>query len=179
MLPLPNFRYHPHPLLTKSIVASSAKCLACRRSRGFIYDGPVIAAEDYDKAFCPWCIADGSVGERFEAEFTDVIYGRPNDVPADVVHEIASRTPGFFGWQQEHWLYHCGDGAAFLGCVGAPELEVYPDAVQAVRSEMVDSRWREDQIDKFINSLRNDQSPSAYLFRCLRCERYLAYSDFS
>jgi uncharacterized protein CbrC (UPF0167 family) len=129
--------------------------LACGRTRGFIYDGPVIAAEDYDRAFCPWCIADGSVSDRFEVEFTDVIFDVPNDVPADVVREIAARTPGFFGWQQEHWLYHCGDGAAFLGCVGTPELGQYSDAVQAIRSEMADSRWSEGKIDNFINSLRN------------------------
>jgi uncharacterized protein CbrC (UPF0167 family) len=82
------------------------------------------------------------------------------------------------GWQEEHWLYHCEDGAAFLGCVGISELGMYPDAVEAIRSEGVASGWREDQIQDFVYSLRNDQSPSAYLFQCLRCEKYLAYSDF-
>jgi uncharacterized protein CbrC (UPF0167 family) len=39
----------------------------------------------------------------------------PTDVPREVLEQIARRTPGFSGWQQEHWLYHCGDGAAFEG----------------------------------------------------------------
>ena len=39
----------------------------------------------------------------------------PDDVPGRVLDEIAERTPGFNGWQQEHWLYHCADGAAFIG----------------------------------------------------------------
>lgn len=178
-LPLPRFRYHPDPLRTKSIVVSDAKCLACNRSRGFIYDEPIFAAEDYDKAFCPWCIADGSVSERFDAEFADDGCGAPDDVPAELVHEIASRTPGFYGWQQERWLYHCGDGAAFLGIVGSQELKMHTDAVQAIRSEGADSGWGEEQINDYIQSLKGDQSPSAYLFRCLKCETYLAYSDFT
>lgn len=177
-LDFPEFRYHPDPLRTKSIILSGAKCLACNRPRRFIYDGPVFAAENYDKAFCPWCIADGSVSERFGAEFTDESYGTPDDVPTEVVQEIGSRTPGFFGWQQEHWLYHCGDGAAFLGSVGVSELERCPGALQAIRSEGVDSGWGKDQIDRYVKSLRSGQSPTAYLFRCLKCENYLAYSDF-
>jgi uncharacterized protein CbrC (UPF0167 family) len=65
--------------------------------------------------FCPWCIADGSAAETFGADFTDVGAEVPDDVPREVLEELAFRTPGFSGWQQEHWLYHCGDGAEFLG----------------------------------------------------------------
>jgi uncharacterized protein CbrC (UPF0167 family) len=178
-LSLPEFRYHPDPLLTRSVLVSTAECMACGQSRGYIYDGPAIAAEDYDLSFCPWCIAEGSVSERFGVEFTDVSHGIPGDVPSKTIQEIMSRTPGFFGWQQERWLYHCGDGAAFLGRAGIAELEIYHDAVQAIRTEGVDSGWGEDQIGAYVNSLRNDKSPSAYLFRCLACDRYLAYSDFT
>ena len=60
-------------------------------------------------------IADGTAAERFDAEFTDVGTHVPDDVPREVLEQIARRTPGFSGWQQEHWLYHCGDGAAFEG----------------------------------------------------------------
>jgi uncharacterized protein CbrC (UPF0167 family) len=49
------------------------------------------------------------------AEFTDVGVGVPNDVPQAVLEEVSQRTPGFLGWQQERWLYHCSDAAAFLG----------------------------------------------------------------
>jgi uncharacterized protein CbrC (UPF0167 family) len=36
-------------------------------------------------------------------------------VPADVVEEVAHRTPGFSTLQQARWWTHCGDAAAFLG----------------------------------------------------------------
>ncbi len=79
--------------------------------------------------------ADGSAAREFDAEFTDVGWGVPADVPQSVMDEIAHRTPGFHSWQQDHWLYHCGDGCAFLGEVGRLELEGYPDALETLRLE--------------------------------------------
>ena len=112
---LPIFPYHPDPLATGSVVESEAACAACGRARGYLYGGPVFAEEE--QAFCPWCIADGTAAAAFDAEFTDVA-DAPADVPAEVLEAIAQRTPGFSGWQQERWLYHCGDGAAYLGSEG-------------------------------------------------------------
>jgi len=113
--PFPDFPYHPDPRDTGSVEASDARCRACGLARGYIYAGPVFAVEELDNELCPWCIADGTAAERFDAEFTDTGVDVPDDVPADVIVQIARRTPGFSGLQQEHWLYHCGDGAAFLG----------------------------------------------------------------
>ena len=112
---LPEFPYHPDPVATGSVEASEATCRSCGCARGFVYTGPVYAVEAVVESLCPWCIADGSAAEKFDAEFTDVGADAPDDVPADVIETIARRTPGFEGRQQEHWLYHCGDGAAFLG----------------------------------------------------------------
>ncbi len=77
----------------------------------------MFAADDMiDGPFCPWCIADGSAAMRLQVEFTDVRNEQvPADVPGRVLDAIAERTPGFSGHQQEHWLYHCADGAAFIG----------------------------------------------------------------
>jgi uncharacterized protein len=97
------------------VVESDASCRACGQARGYVYTGPVYSTEELKDALCPWCIADGSAAETFGAEFTDVGADVPDDVPREVLEELAYRTPGFSGWQQEHWLYHCGDGAAFLG----------------------------------------------------------------
>lgn len=52
-----------------------------------------------------------------------------SDLPDDAADTIATRTPGFSGWQQEVWLSHCGDGVEFLGRAGAVELAAYPDAL--------------------------------------------------
>jgi uncharacterized protein CbrC (UPF0167 family) len=112
---LPEFRYHPEPRDTGVVVDSDAECVACGKARGVIYVGPVYAEEELEQALCPWCIADGTAAEKFKAEFTDVGVGVPDDVPDSVTAELAERTPGFPGWQQERWLYHCSDAAAFLG----------------------------------------------------------------
>jgi len=110
---LPSFRYHPDPLATGSVVRSEDACTVCGQARGFGYDGPVFSAEHDDEPICPWCIADGSAHERFDAEFTD--YTELEEVPREVLDEVTQRTPGFSGWQQEHWLAHCGDACAFVG----------------------------------------------------------------
>ena len=175
---LPRFRYHPDPVATGSIVPCDGACLACGRVRGFRYTGPVYAVEELDDALCPWCIADGTAAARYEAEFTDVGWGVPDDVPASVTDEIAHRTPGFHSWQQDHWLYHCGDGCAFIGAAGRSELEEYPDALAALRREGESFGWDERQITEYLVSLTKGGSPTAYLFRCLVCGTHLAYSDF-
>jgi uncharacterized protein len=166
----PDFPYHPDPRGTGSVSDSDARCRACGCARGFIYTGPVYAVDELDEAFCPWCIADGTAAATFDAEFTDVGVGVPDDVPPAVVGEIARRTPGFSGWQQEHWLFHCGDGAAFLGRVGSAELELYPDAIDVLR---------EEHDEEYLAALDKDGQPTAYLFRCRSCGQHLAYSDFS
>src|SRR4051812_22558639 len=106
---LPHFTYHPDPVGSGSIIPSEAICIVCGQARGYVYAGPVYSAsdEELDDAICPWCIADGSAHERFDAEFTDTSgiggYGDWEDVPQAVVEEVAYRTPGFNGWQQEMW----------------------------------------------------------------------------
>jgi uncharacterized protein CbrC (UPF0167 family) len=138
----------------------------------------VYAVEDLDEALCPWCIADGSAAKRFDAEFTHVAAEQPDDVPDHVFEQIARRTPGFTGWQEEHWLYHCGDGAAFLGLAGSEELEAYPDALEQLRHEHDELGWSAADVEEYLDSLDKEGSATAYVFRCRRCGRHVAYSDF-
>jgi uncharacterized protein CbrC (UPF0167 family) len=177
--PFPQFAYHPDPRGTGFVAESTARCQACGASRGYIYTGPVYAAEELDEAFCPWCIADGSAAARFDAELTDVGWGVPDGVPREVPEQIARRTPGFSGWQQEHWLYHCGDGAAFLGLAGHKELEPHPDAIDVLRHEHDEHGWSPEEVDEYLAALDKDGQPTAYLFRCRHCGQHLAYSDSS
>jgi len=61
------------------------------------------------------CIADGSFAARFDATFTD---DAPlSSLDAQIVDEVTRRTPGYSAWQQEQWMTHCDDAAAFLGPV--------------------------------------------------------------
>ncbi|KAF1070723.1 MAG: hypothetical protein GAK45_00721 [Pseudomonas citronellolis] len=177
---IPSFTYHPDPLATGSVVESDATCVCCNQARGYIYTGPVYATADYDACICPWCIADGSANSRLGATFTDE-YGIGGDgewppVPQSVIAEIAQRTPGFCGWQQERWWSHCDDAAQFIGAAGRRELEAFGDeALRAIQ----DSTGLDDgpQWRHFLSALDKHRSPTAYLFRCRHCGAIGGYQD--
>lgn len=176
---LPTFRYHPDPLASGAIVPSDTECECCGEARGYIYTGPTFCDEDLVDCLCPWCIADGSAHEEFQAEFTDAsaIGGEDQEdpLPDSVIEEVAYQTPGFSGCQQEHWLTCCGDAAAYLGNAGHTELEnKWPEAIPAVKATSGTSgaAW-----DRYFASLDLLSGPTAYVFQCLHCHRHLAYSD--
>lgn len=148
---------------------SEAVCEACGQACGHAYTGPIFAVDEIETV-CPWCIADGRAAEELDAEFTDLA-DAPADVPRSVLLEIGRRTPGFAGWQQEHWMYHCEDGAMFLGRVGWAELEELPDAVESLRTELPN--------DDVLQWLSKDGDATAYLFECRHCGAHLAYWDAS
>jgi uncharacterized protein CbrC (UPF0167 family) len=175
---LPQFRYHPDPIATGSVVAEPVLCACCRLQRPYTYVGPVFAEAELDRALCPWCIADGSAADMFDAQFTDV-YWSDADVPVTVTTEVLHRTPGFHGWQQERWLHHCNDAAAFYGRAGAADLAPFPDALNAIREERRRHRWPDHDIENYLQQLNADGQPTAYRFRCLHCGSDLAYSDFT
>jgi uncharacterized protein CbrC (UPF0167 family) len=168
---VPTFRYHPDPVATGEVIISDAPCRCCGRRREFVYTGPVYSAEEVVDELCLPCIADGSAATLFEAEFTDVL-DVPEDVPPAVLTEVLTRTPGFSGWQQEHWMFHCADAAAYLGKVGYEELLAVPEALEHVLREHGGSQ-------EPVRALRADGDATGYLFCCLHCGAHLAYTDRS
>ncbi|MFD0117035.1 CbrC family protein [Streptomyces sp. NBC_00401] len=175
---LPEFPYHPDPVATGVVVPSEKTCVRCEQARGYIYTGPVYAVEEIKGLLCPWCVADGSAAERFDAHFTDGTW-LGEDVPLEVFAAVDQRSPGFAAWQETQWFFHCGDGAAFLGRAGAGELAVHPEALEMLRREA--SGWGRpaDQVEHYVGSLDKDGQATAYLFRCRVCAIHLAYSDFT
>lgn len=176
---LPVFKYHPDPLATGSVVASDTECCCCGKARGCVYIGPVYALGTYEACICPRCIADGSAHVTLGASFTDEVGigggGQWDEVPDDVIADVAYRTPGFAGWQQEQWWTHCGDAGRFLGRAGRRELEQFgPQAVAAIREStgLEGPAW-----DRFFAVLDKDGSPTAYVFRCLHCGQWGGYQD--
>src|SRR5687767_14147263 len=158
--------------------SSDAACEVCNEVRGFIYTGSVYAEEDLN-LICPWCISDGSAHKKFDAEFVDPAgvsgYRQWSDVRQEIVEEVAYRTPGFNGWQQERWWTHCDDAAEFLGPAGRKELEAFGDeAMSAIQEEggLSDEAWEE-----YFQVLAKDSSPTAYIFRCRHCGALGGYSD--
>ncbi|MEN8652071.1 CbrC family protein [Streptomyces sp. 21So2-11] len=71
---------------------------------------------------------------------------------------------------------HYGDGAAFLGAVGAAELTSHPEALTGLRENLAQS-WPLAQVEKYVSALAKDGWPIAHLFRCRSWGTHLAYSD--
>lgn len=150
------------------------------------YRGPIYGRQP--DSLCLPCIHSGAASsalsvsgggdEDFDilAVFSDAL-DVPDGVPLSVVEEITRRTPGFSGWQQESWLYHCGDGAAFLGPVGYRELEAYPEALAMLRKDHQRYGWEPPETEQFLRGLDRAGEPTAYLFRCLHCGTGLASWD--
>jgi uncharacterized protein CbrC (UPF0167 family) len=164
------------------VVKSEKVCVCCGAARGYVYTGPVYAEDDHEDEICPWCIADGSAHDQLDAEFVnrDAVgdHGNWDEVPDEVTEEVACRTPGFTGWQQERWFTCCGDAASFLGRAGAEELAALgPEAVESIHTEL---GWDEGpEWQKYLRSLDKDGAPTAYIFRSRHCQRIGGYSDFT
>lgn len=172
---LPFFKYHPDPLGTGTITQSHKECASCRRARGYIYKGPVYSVEDLDDSICPWCIADGSAAEKFDASFTD---GQGlSDIPEERLEQVTQRTPGYNSWQPENWKAHCGDACAFLGDVSKEDMgNIDSEARSWLSSEMdLDS----DEWDKFLEDYEVGGDPAVYKFSCLHCGAVLYDWDCS
>ncbi len=178
MATLPVFLYHPEPIRSGSIIESDAKCKSCRQSRGFIYTGPVYAEDELDDAICPWCIADGSAHEKFAASFVDA-EGLPDGIAPEVADEITNRTPGFSAWQSEQWLACCGEPAAFVEPAGIKEIRRdYPQLEGNLMMYIVQElHISGGAARRMLESLDRDAGPTAYVFKCRRCDAYPAFID--
>ncbi|MFI6267236.1 CbrC family protein [Micromonospora sp. NPDC051006] len=179
----PVFRYHPDPVATGSAVRTDHVCGVCGYQRHVRYEGPVYGKQP--GGLCLLCIHSGQAAATLgtaaleagmNAQFSDAV-DVPDDVPFDVVEEVTQRTPGFHGWQQPSWLYHCGDGAAFLGPAGYSELEAHADALDMVREKCRQLGWSPQDTDVLLHQLDRAGEPTAYLFQCLHCGAYLASWD--
>ena len=175
---LPEFKYHPDPVATGSIAVSAATCPVCKQSRGYAYTALPYGTEDVEN-ICPWCIADGSAHKQFGVEFTDPggigDYQQWENVPSEVVEEIAFRTPGFSSWQSERWYTHCGDAAEFLGPMGKEDfVKLGPEVVETFR---VESGLEGDEWEFYFSRLNRKFDATAYLFRCRQCGKLGGYSD--
>ena len=175
---LPAFRYHPNPLDTGSIIASDATCVVCTQRRGFIYSGPVYGGDNVEDTICPWCIADGSAHDTLGVTFatSDAF---PAETPTEVVRVIAERTPGYSAWQAEEWPSCCGDAAAFIGPLDITEIRANHQRLEGfLMSQIVHGLGMSGPAaTQFLESLRRDTTPTAYLFTCLHCHEPQVHVD--
>ena len=168
---LPKFRYHPDPIASGSIVSSTDPCRRCGEARGYAYAGPVYAEAELENQLCPWCIADGSAHREFDAQFVDAeTFGEA--IPAAVIGEVTTRTPGYNGWQQEQWPTCCGDATAFIGPFGLEELRKRDYQLEGLLLPHIVHTMEISggAATRLLNSLNLERGPTVYLFRCLKCE---------
>ena len=166
--PLPHFRYHPDPLATGMVQAAMDPCVCCGAGRGFVYVGPVYAAEDLQGKLCPWCIADGEAASKFKASFADAYPLLKAGIPAPVVEEVSRRTPGYVSWQQEWWLSHCQDACAFHGDASIQDVaSASPETKTAWMRE-----YKQDEAGWtwVATGYRAGGDSALYKFRCLHCQ---------
>lgn len=175
---LPTFRYHPDPVASGSVEASANKCVCCKKVRGFIYTGPAYGEEELDEALCPWCIADGSAYKKFDATFVDS-EAFDDDTPEELMNAICERTPGFNAWQTEKWPSCCGEPAAFVSPAGADDIRTkFPRLEGTLMMYIVHQMGISGgAATRMLSSLKRDQSPTAFVFKCLHCDGMPAYVD--
>ncbi|QXC61318.1 CbrC family protein [Aquihabitans sp. G128] len=174
---LPIFRYHPDPVATGAFEQRPTRCVGCGQDRGWAYAVTPYAEANLRDALCPWCVADGSAAATFGATFTELGEDVPAAIPQSVRDELAHRTPGFSAWQEERWLFHCDDAAAFLGAAGWDDVGHLPDAVAQLHAQAESWGFGREDAEAFVGSLDVDGDSTAYLFRCLHCGTHLAYAD--
>ncbi|MEO7999029.1 MAG: CbrC family protein [Gemmatimonadaceae bacterium] len=175
---LPLFKYHPDPIASGSIEASTNTCSCCDKARGFIYTGPTYSEDALENALCPWCIADGSAHRKFDATFVDS-EAFDDGAPEVAMNTISERTPGFNSWQTEKWPSCCDEPAAFITPAGADDIRTkFPRLEGTLMMYIVQQLGISGgAATRMLSSLKRDQSPTAFVFQCLHCDGMPAYVD--
>jgi uncharacterized protein len=165
---LPQFTYHPDPLATGMIKASTTSCLCCGQARGYIYFGPVYGErDDLDNCICPWCIADG----RAAAAGATFVDSRPLEsagLSIEIQEKVSLRTPGYVSWQQESWLSHCGDACAFHGDASIEDISGVSKAT--MEDWMSEYGLKESDWQDITKGYEPGGDPAFYKFACRHCE---------
>lgn len=175
--PLPTFRFHPDPVQSGAVVASTETCAVCNRARGYVYVGPCYVEDDFDATLCPWCIADGGACRRFAVTFAEVSPGPGFDLRT--ADEIEERTPGFATWNPIDWPVCCNTPMAYLEPVGDAELRArHPELAGSLPARVAaELAIPAAAAAALCQSLHRDHAPTAHLFRCLHCRVVRAVLD--
>lgn len=175
--PLPFFKYHPNPIETGNIKESEETCLCCNDRRGYIYQASIYTEQDIEGSVCPWCIADGSAAEKFDAEFSDDYSLSEDEISEEIIEEVIKRTPSYISWQQEVWLTHCKDVCAFHGDADKEELKNLDD--EAFNGFCFENEIEDETGKMLIKNYQKGGNPAIYKFVCLHCEQIRFYFDYT
>jgi uncharacterized protein CbrC (UPF0167 family) len=92
-------------------------CECCGKARGVLYSGNTYALVELEN-LCPWCIADGSVAEKYDTLFfdADFVDEDQNNVimPPEIHLKVFGKTIGFSTYNPIGWWVHCGEPAEYI-----------------------------------------------------------------
>ena len=171
---LPIFKYHPNcydsNVFEKVKTETNTTCQCCGEPTDIFYN--TMYCRETVNCLCPMCVSSGAAAKKYSGKF--VQDAENIDDCADKTDELFHRTPGYVSWQGENWLAHCNDYCAYIGDVGAKELEemgiaeeVFADYAQMNQYDISDVR----------SYLVKTGSLAGYLFQCLHCEKYRLWVD--
>jgi uncharacterized protein len=174
---LPQFPYHPDPIATRVIQASDETCVCCGQTRGYVYRASIYTVEKIQGRICPWCIADGTAAQKYNATFSDRHPLARARLSETIIDEVTRRTPGYISWQQEVWLACCNDACAFHGDATAQDLqELTGDDLEQFlfTNEITRNEWA-----RIVKNYRPAGSISLYKFICRHCQKTKYGIDYS
>ncbi|MGE6629738.1 CbrC family protein [Bacillus sp. NPDC077027] len=172
---LPVFKYNPDPIALNVLKKEKTNCPVCQQEREYTYHGPFYSIEDVE-GLCPWCIADGSAAKKYNGEFQDAASCDQVDHD-ESMNELIYRTPGYIGWQQEHWLSHCGDFCAIVQYVGWQEIShLEEELTEDISNICHDYNMSKHDLQHW---LKNNGDFQGYLFKCVHCGKHRLYVDAS
>jgi uncharacterized protein CbrC (UPF0167 family) len=176
---LPVFRYFPDPAGYGCIAAKAGLCACCGQPRSHMYVGPIYC-RDRPEHVCPWCIADGSAAKEWSAIFNDPI-NVPRGVPNAVVDEIMRRTPGYWTWQGNSWLFSDDDAMVLLGAVDGSEIvkEGNPAKIDACMRALRSWTWTFEVTIEFLEDVVPHGMPALHWFQDRRSGSFAACADMT
>lgn len=165
---LPKFKYHPDPLATGAVKVSDAICQCCDKARGYIYAASVYAVEEVEFV-CPWCIADGSLGRKYDATLSDGHPLHSAGLSSEIIREVTRRTPGYVSWQQESWIACCNDACEFHGDASRADIQALDE--HGLTALSAESGFSIEDLREIIPHYEPGGSPAFYKFICRHCSQ--------
>jgi len=180
---LPKFKYFEDPYKLNIIKRDdNIRCHCCNKLTGYNYEGVIYSVHDVSNV-CPWCIANGAVGEKYDATFHDCVYDESQLFDKSSVSEVMERTPGFPTWQPFTWPIRDGDFCMYVGDIGWDEIKVLPDSEDVIRElhEHIKESYgttNEEEIRNIMESITNVGTHSGYLFKSVVTNKHVVIEDW-
>jgi uncharacterized protein CbrC (UPF0167 family) len=144
-----------------------------------MYVGPIYC-RDRPEHVCPWCIADGSAAEQWSAIFNDPI-NVPRGVPRAIVDEVMHRTPGYWTWQGNFWLFSDDDAMVLLGAVDGSDIVKEGNAakIDACMRALRSWTWTFEVRIDFLAQVVPHGAPALHRFQDRRSGSFAGCADMT